>query len=1018
MKLFYAHYPSLEKSFLQFVTQNRAALEPWLVVCASSGIAHRLATRLARAQGAVANIHFCTASSLLYRLDSEAGPALPVFPQDHLRDFLIKEILTEPGLDIYPISRGFVGAVKSALRDLADSLATPETLEEILPNPDEEDEKKIQAYKQFAWFVRVYKRYCEREAQLPGFRPYQALFERALSHVETSSYLKQFSNIILYGFYDMPGRMLDFLSRIRSQYTGALFVPYGKFPAYQFAQKFFETNYLGASRGGTDENTDDFGALGPHGDYLFAPQGSSKMSAVHIVSAANVQSEVRYVAKEILRLVEEEHLSFSDIGVLARSVSPYQQEVRRLFAQNKIALNASFTYSWDRCALGVFCLNLLTLAENGFDRESVLAILSSPYFSHKKKWAWRKLVEKSLVSLNISQWRDLLPNMDGYDPEFLTWLENCRTRLESLDLPGLWTDKCAQVTQFLAENIDVGALTGSETGIYQQLCTCVLSLAQYGMVRPSCQAGEFIRELTQALSGLTFTEVENAPRGVVFMDVLRARGLQFKVVFLLGVNEKIFPQIVPEDPIFRDKFRYLVRDGLGCWVTAQAERTAEERLLFFTACSSATEKLYVSYAGRGNDNKELVPSVYVAELARVSENTTWKADPKAAPQVSALIGEQITSVNPLLLTPKEVAAAIMLSGEPQQIHWEQAGLSSPDTPRQLAAVHALKSWGAAGIYDGYISGGEQIFAHHQAYGFSPSALQTLANCPLKYFFSKIIGLTEDSLLFRDQLAANTRGNMYHEVLEHFYQRLLQLGITHDVFDSGVEKYIDETAQTVLPQSYQPLGLYPVIWEMLREEITNLLKDFARKDVAALGPFTPTYFEQEFPPVSIEGFPFRLHGKIDRIDIDNEGKQFRVIDYKSSKKGTADLIATFFKERIFQPFLYVLAAGQLKQLNGYTSAGSYLLSFKDGSSVGYKVQRLSAEEWQAMYPKALALFNLLAQFIQQGTLILRTSDECKYCPYDRICRRDSFACLMRARRSTPSKALEEICYVPPKPKKSK
>ena len=310
MKLFYAHYPSLEKSFLQFVTQNRAALEPWLVVCASSGIAHRLTTQLARAQGAVANIHFCTASSLLYRLDSEAGPALPVFPQDHLRDFLIKEILTEPGLDIYPISRGFVGAVKSALRDLADSLATPETLEEILPNPDEEDEKKIQAYKQFAWFVRVYKRYTQREAQLPGFRPYQALFERALSHVETSSYLKQFSNIILYGFYDMPGRMLDFLSRIRSQYTGALFVPYGKFPAYQFAQKFFETNYLGASRGGTDENTDDFGALGPHGDYLFAPQGSSKMSAVHIVSAANVQSEVRYVAKEILRLVEEEHLSF------------------------------------------------------------------------------------------------------------------------------------------------------------------------------------------------------------------------------------------------------------------------------------------------------------------------------------------------------------------------------------------------------------------------------------------------------------------------------------------------------------------------------------------------------------------------------------------------------------------------------------------------------------------------------------------------------------------------------------
>ena len=124
-----------------------------------------------------------------------------------------------------------------------------------------------------------------------------------------------------------------------------------------------------------------------------------------------------------------------------------------------------------------------------------------------------------------------------------------------------------------------------------------------------------------------------------------------------------------------------------------------------------------------------------------------------------------------------------------------------------------------------------------------------------------------------------------------------------------------------------------------------------------------------------------------------------------------MINTFFKERIFQPFLYVLAAVKLKPLQNYTSAGSYLLSIKEG----YTRQELTCQQWQTMYPKAVALFELLARFIRQGTFVLRTSDDCKYCPYRFICRRDSFACLMRARHSAPVKELEEVCDVPAKQK---
>ncbi len=1005
MQLFYAHYPSLEKSFLR-LAQTRRPLEPWLVVCASSVLAKRLQTQLARTQGAVANVHFCTASSLLYRLDSEAGPALPVFPQDHLRDFLLKDILNEPGLNLYPVSRGFVGALKSALRDLSDSLAEPDVLEEHLVTSSAEN--VAQDKERFLWLLRVYKRYAEREAQLPGYRPYQALFERALEQVATSPYLKQFSNIIWYGFYDMPGRPLEFFNRLRQQYPLTVFAPYGKFPAYEFARKFFETNWLGAAKQSTDENRPDapgadFGALGAAGKYLFAPQGQGEAPGVRLMSAASPHAEVFFAAKEILRLAEEEKIDFKDMAVLVRASKPYQDIVRRAFAQNQIPLNASFTYPLTSCPLGVFCFNLFSLAANGFTREDVLAVVSSPYFRAPQKKVWRKLVEKSLVSLQVSQWRDLLPQTDGFDPAFLTWLEQTATQLDRLSEPGPWAEKCALARQFLTDNVDETSLQGRESERYQSVCACVDSLTQYGVIRAHTRPGEFGRELTEALSGLTFNEVEDAPRGVVFTDVLRARGLQFKVVFVLGVNEKVFPQIIPEDPIFRDKYRYVLRDMLGYWVNQHAERTQEERLLFFMACSAASERVYVSYACRGSDGKERVPSVFVAELARAT-STDWRAED--APQVGARITQQLGSVSPLFWTPKEVSLSAFLGSQTEET-LRMAGLLNDGVLRQITATRALKSRGAAGVYDGCISDGKAVFEHEQVQGFSPSALQDLAACPMRYFFRKALHLADnEELLSRHALAPHLRGRIYHRVLEEFYRELYRQHLTHDLSDSGAAEYLRRVlAKEYTAQSYRAFGIYPVVWELILAQMCEKLTAFVQADLRALGDFVPAYFEWAFDSLAVEDLPVKLRGIIDRIDVNETKKTFLVADYKSSRKGTADLGESFFTHLIFQPVLYVLAAQKLRQLNGRASAGSCLLVLQKGCDR----RDLPAEQIAALLPRIRRFLQLLVDITVQGNFVFSPSELCTYCPYRAICRKDSFACLMRARRSKTIQQLEEARY---------
>ncbi len=997
MQLYYAHYPALEDYFVRFVRTHRPSpTAKWGVICASSWLDQRLQFRLARELGAVANIHFMTLGTLLGRLDSETpGTHLPLLPQNHVRDYLIKNLLNTPGLDLYPISRGFVQAVKSALRDMEDSLVTPEVLEEHWQSmPDfvlEQDGGR------FAWLVRLYKQYVEKTNAVSGYRSYQTMFEGALRQVEKSAYLNSFSQLLIYGFYDMTGRQWELVSRVRAHYPGAVFVPYDKKPAYSFAQKFFESNWL-SSPGAQDVNTPPSGVLGASAKYLFASGGSAPNGQVRIISVPDGNGAVFYTAKEILKELQS-GTHPSDIAVLVRTLEPYQDEIRRVFQANCLPLNASFTYPFSKYALGNFCLNLLGLAANGFSRENILAVFSSPYFNQPDKAAWRRLVQKSAVKRDLAQWQGLLPADNPTTPAVQAWIEQMARTLTLLSKPQAWQAGAAQLGAFLQAQTDQTAFQGKDEEIFQAVQETLSQLATYAAVRPACQEGELLKEAADALGALTFNEVEAVRGGITVTDALRARGLQFKTVFILGLNDKEFPLLTAEDPILRDYYRHQLRDTLGYWINPSLDRGDEEKLLFYNAVTCARENLHVCYARYGQDGKPAVPSVYAAELARVCELNLQAAD---APRLSGRLSERLTGCPVLFLTPKEVSYQIIL--QPQRLeNYRQAGLLTLQKERSLAAAHALAGTGALHARDGLIASGPEIFARENKRGFSPSALQEMGACPLKYFFNHALHLGEpDEPASRHELPADKRGTAYHEILHDFYQTLLRQQLTHQLFDTGVVRYIEQSiAKFYTPQSYKTFGIYPVVWEMILENIREKLTAFAAQDVKELGSFTPCIFEREVSADVCTDLPIKLRGIIDRIDIDEAARAFYVVDYKSSRKGSGKLVQDFFTQLILQPFVYLLLAPTLTQLKDYCPAGACLLAIHP-----YKKSELTGNEFEAMHAKACAFLTRLADLIKHGTFFMNPSELCTYCPYGMLCRKDAFKPLLRARKSAQLRSLEE------------
>jgi len=97
--------------------------------------------------------------------------------------------------------------------------------------------------------------------------------------------------------------------------------------------------------------------------------------------------------------------------------------------------------------------------------------------------------------------------------------------------------------------------------------------------------------------------------GVQFATLMPMRAIPFKVVCLLGMNDKDYPrQTLPRD------FDLMASQ----WRAGDRSRREDDRYLFLEALLSARDKLYISWQShRATDNAEQPPSVLVSQLMDV-----------------------------------------------------------------------------------------------------------------------------------------------------------------------------------------------------------------------------------------------------------------------------------------------------------------------------------------------------------------------------------------------------------------
>ncbi|HKE58010.1 MAG TPA: PD-(D/E)XK nuclease family protein, partial [Pyrinomonadaceae bacterium] len=495
--------------------------------------------------------------------------------------------------------------------------------------------------------------------------------------------------------------------------------------------------------------------------------------------------------------------------------------------------------------------------------------------------------------------------------------------------------------------------------------------------------------------------------GSVFVGpISAARGLSFRVVFVPGLAERMFPRKIVEDPILLDKQR-VETDPNG--LTTRRDQLELERLALRLAVGAARERIYLSYPRVDvQQSRPRVPSFYALEALRAAEGVL--------PGFEEIAARAETNVRARLgwPAPEQPAAAIdeaeydlaLLASLVDATDEEVTGrahyllTANPHLARALRGRSRrwlLRRWTQNdGLVDVDPLAREAI-ANHQfsARSFSATALQHFASCPYRFFLSAILRLDlrqEPAPI--EAIDPLTRGSLFHETQFEVLTNLKAVGLlplkeaalsnAFELVDLFLGRLAGEYEDKFAPA-------IPRVWEDGISSIKSDLREWLRRMANSDDGWVPDKFELSFglsdrgprssdpesipDPVEIIG-DLQLRGSIDLVERHVSGK-FRVTDHKTGKarapKGTV-----VGGGKYLQPLLYALASKKL--LDQPVDAGRLYYCTADGGFED-RVVPLNDESIQTLNPVLIAVRQGLADpFLPAAP----EKGGCDWCDYLAVC----------------------------------
>ncbi|MEU2307155.1 ATP-dependent helicase [Streptomyces misionensis] len=376
----------------------------------------------------------------------------------------------------------------------------------------------------------------------------------------------------------------------------------------------------------------------------------------------------------------------------------------------------------------------------------------------------------------------------------------------------------------------------------------------------------FLAEIeAEDIAADTLTRRAVRPDAVRLMTAHRAKGLEWPLVVVAGVQEGLWPDLRRRGSLLEaDR---IGRDGLAEPLT-QGALLAEERRLFYAAATRARDRLVVTAVKAPAEDGDQ-PSRFLTELGVEPRDVAGR--PRRPLSVAALVAElRATTVDPRASAALREAAARRLA--------RLAALTDEDGRPLVPAAHPYRWWGMFEPTESKVP----LRHRDQPVVLSGSALDQLANtCALQWFLGREVKADAPAT------AAQGFGNVVHVLADE-----VASGRTPADLDVLMER---------LDSVWNALA-FDAPWKS-RQEKDNAraaLERFLNWHVLDRAGRTPVASEQDFD-VTLEAgdYQVRIRGQMDRVETDAEGRAY-VVDFKTGKQApTAREVARHPQLAVYQ-----------------------------------------------------------------------------------------------------------------------
>jgi ATP-dependent helicase/nuclease subunit B len=1016
-----SYHPHLETALADDVIAVKAAdaLAPVMIVVPSEALRRRIVRLLAgERQRAFLNLSVVTFHQLSRRVVEEANGAVSPLVDDQAFEELMRLLLgrkpPEHAFARVAGTRGGGAALWQTLRDLKDARVPPRALaeavaESVFPADDTPRLAALAALYGEVWAA----------ADSGGWVDYTDLDAMAAAAAPSSAALKRHRLVAYYGFYDVTQAQYDVLRAIAGAVDAAVYFPFvpGD-PSWAFADRFLARYLAGLS-------TRPMRVL----DRPAPPR-----PAITLVSCSGVTDEVRACAKSVLAAVEDDGVPFEDIGVVARSLEPYADAIMREFARHHLPVVTTAARALARHPLAQAAVRLTRIAEGEPERDDVIDFVASPWCRVERlapqvraePALWNELARSIGATTGYEAWARLTllagPDEDSeagssargaQAAALFRVVDGLRRACDALPESGSGSSHAAAWRDLLASLLGLDREVGTEDDGPED--PDVVATA----VRAAFDAPAHLDPFTATMTRATYLDMvrrridatalpltDPYARGVQVMDAASARGVAFRVLFLLGMNEGVFPRVIREDAFLRDPERRLIETTLGYKIPEKLAGFEEERLLFAALAGAGRDRVVFSTQRADDAGRAMAPSWYLAPWCDQSSDATRIEVPRRTREKP--MSAPFSRVD--RLTPGEaLVLATLVGGRAEAV-------ADPKTREWLARAAscraATEAWTRTlSAFDGEVGPPEEWLAIQRTAGYAATGLGRYAACPWQFFVTEVLGLdAPPDAEANAGPSARDWGVLAHEAVARAAREA-----TSDV---------DAIWREVCARYAQRAGIgYPLAWDVAVERIGRVVSEAAADDAAERARSGHTVIDTE---VAVRGElgpapVVPIQGRLDRLDQGANGV-LRVIDWKfRARRGAnrrSDLVADALRGRGLQPPIYEALAARyaLTRLSGAAKEFSAVVYQVGLNDAGAGIDRAPFAPDPHARARILDTVRALVDGIEQGVFPMTPDAQCARCEVAASCRRRHAPSRARAERDPRTARFDAMRRAPVRPPK--